>query len=88
MLPASRAVQCFQVVAGRRRKYPQFGGRMQLEQFSESDTLDIPEALAALVGKKALRFLRAKALDHLLDYTTWDVVRATGDCFWFSTGLC
>jgi len=65
MLTSSRAAQCLQAVARRRREYSQFSGGMQLEQLSESDPLDVTEALTALVRKKPLGFLRAKAPDHI-----------------------
>jgi hypothetical protein len=64
VLPFPVASQGLQLIPRRRSQNTQLRGSMQLEQFPQGDPFEGPEALAVLVVKKLLSFLRAKALDH------------------------
>jgi hypothetical protein len=64
MLPLAISFMRLQLIPRRRSEYPQFGGSMQLEQFSQRDALDRAEASAVLIMKKLLGLFRGEALDH------------------------
>ncbi len=75
MLTLSYAAQSLQMIPWRRSKNTQMRSSMSFEQFSHGDPLEGSEAPAVMDVKKLLRFLRAKALNHILKGTTCRVAR-------------
>jgi hypothetical protein len=64
VLPLSAAMQCFQAIAGRSCQIAQFGGAVQLPEFSPCDALDSLKAAARLPTLKSPSFSATERLDH------------------------
>jgi hypothetical protein len=69
VLTGSPSPQGLQMIPGRGRKYLKLGRGVQLEQFSESHTLDCPEAPAVFVRKNPFGFSATKTLNYGNDIT-------------------